>query len=79
MEQPGLETLTPELEAEADHFGVEGLSGHCNKGLLVEDVENVGRVDCVHAYTWVVVNTMVPFWIPIIIRHLIFRVPKKEP
>ena len=25
---------------------------------------------------WVVVNIMVPFWIPIIIRHLICRVPK---
>ena len=29
--------------------------------------------------TWVVVKTMVPFGIPIIIRHLIFRVPKKGP
>ena len=28
---------------------------------------------------WVVVKNMVPFWIPIIIRHLIFRVPKKGP
>ena len=28
---------------------------------------------------WVVVKIMVPFWIPIIIRHLIFRVPKKGP
>ena len=28
-------------------------------------------------YTWVVVKIMVPFWIPIIIRHLLFRVPKK--
>ena len=27
---------------------------------------------------WVVVKIMVPFWIPIIIRHLIFRVPKKD-
>ena len=26
---------------------------------------------------WVVVKIMVPFWFPIIIRHLIFRVPKK--
>ena len=26
-----------------------------------------------------VVKIMVPFWIPIIIRHLIFRVPKKGP
>ena len=28
---------------------------------------------------WVVVRIMVPFWIPIIVRHLIFRVPKKGP
>ena len=28
---------------------------------------------------WVVVKILVPFRIPIIIRHLIFRVPKKEP
>ena len=27
--------------------------------------------------TWVVVKIMVPFWVPIIIRHLLFRVPKK--
>ena len=26
---------------------------------------------------WVVVKMMVPFWIPIIIRHPILRVPKK--
>ena len=29
--------------------------------------------------TWVVVKIMVPFWVPIIIRHPIFRVPKKGP
>ena len=28
---------------------------------------------------WVVVNVMVPFWVPIFIRHLLFRVPKKGP
>ena len=27
--------------------------------------------------TWVVVKMMVFFWIPIIVWHLIFRVPKK--
>ena len=26
---------------------------------------------------WVVVKIMVPFWVPIIIRHLLFRVPKR--
>ena len=29
--------------------------------------------------TWVVVKIMVPFWVLIITRHLIFRVPKKGP
>ena len=29
--------------------------------------------------TWMVVKIMVPFWAPVIIRHLIFRVPKKGP
>ena len=28
---------------------------------------------------WVVVKIMVPFWVPIKIRHLIFRVSKKGP
>ena len=28
---------------------------------------------------WVVVKIMVPLWVLIIIRHLIFRVPKKGP
>ena len=26
---------------------------------------------------WVVVRIMVPFWVPIFIRHLLFKVPKK--
>ena len=29
-------------------------------------------------YIWVVVQIMVPFWIPIIIRHLISRDPKRD-
>ena len=29
--------------------------------------------------TWVVVKIMVHFWIPIVIRRLIFRVPKQGP
>ena len=36
------------------------------------------RQACVLTITWVVVKNMVPFWIPIIIRHLIFRLPKKR-
>ena len=29
--------------------------------------------------TWAVVKIRVPFRVPIIIRHLIFRIPKKGP
>ena len=35
-------------------------------------VEGVRNSNCM----WVVVKIMVPLWIPIILRHLIFRVPK---
>ena len=37
------------------------------------------HVDWREELTWVVVKIMVPFWISIIIRHLISRVPKKGP
>ena len=30
-------------------------------------------------HVWVVVKIVVPFGFPIIVRHLIFRVPKKGP
>ena len=29
-------------------------------------------------HIWVVVKIMVPFWVPILIRGLIFRVPKRD-
>ena len=31
-----------------------------------------------HIPIWVVVKIMVSFWVPIIIRHLLFRVPKRD-
>ena len=35
---------------------------------------------CLHfVVAWVVVKIMVPFWVPINIRHLLFRVPKQGP
>ena len=37
------------------------------------------RIGLLAYYTWVVVQIMVPFWVLIMIRHLIFRVPKKGP
>ena len=58
-----------------------------NNSLAVHLVSDHERFFCVLDFlsndfspcTWVVVKIMVPFWIPIIIRHLIFRVPKKGP
>ena len=41
-----------------------------------------GRTGVIRGYIgliWVVVKIMVPFWVPIIIQRLIFRVPKKGP
>ena len=32
------------------------------------------KKSCLDIYIWVVVKIMVPFWIPITIRHLIYRV-----
>ena len=32
-----------------------------------------------HVSIWVVVKIMVPLWVPMIIRHLVFGVPKKGP
>ena len=29
-------------------------------------------------YMWVVVKIMVPIWVPVIARHLLFRVPKGD-
>ena len=40
---------------------------------------NIGVPFLVIPYIWVVVKIMVPFWVLIIIRHLIFRVPTKGP
>ena len=53
------------------------LSGS-QKGIAMELYR--GTYGCIGLYKsiWVVVRIMVPFWIPIIIRHLIFRDPKRD-
>ena len=52
---------------------VDSTSRACAKGFFDELWVQGG-------YLWVVVKTMVPFFgVPIIVRHLIFRVPKKGP
>ena len=52
---------------------VGSTSRACAKGLFDELGVQGG-------WLWVVVKTMVPFLgVPIIVRHLIFRVPKKGP
>ena len=43
----------------------------CAKGAWMKPNQDYRR--------WVVVKIMVPFWVPIIIRHLLFKVPKKGP
>ena len=37
------------------------------------------KAACTLSEIWVVVKIRVPFWVPIIIRHLLFRVPPKGP
>ena len=51
------------------------LGAHTSKGEKDMTATVISRYDLI----WVVVKIMVPFWIPSIIRHLIFRVPKKGP
>ena len=59
-------------------FGIQGL-GFGIQGLEfgIQDLEL--EVWGLRFGIWVVVKIMVHFWIPIIIRHLIFRVPQKGP
>ena len=40
---------------------------------------DLGFIDPVALLTRVVVKIMVPFGVPLILRHLLFRVPKKGP
>ena len=56
-----------------------GLNGdHIDVYRLICNVESDVYI-CRCRGIWVVVKIMVPFWIPSIIRPLIFRVPKKGP
>ena len=48
-------------------------------GLVPRAYRQRGRQRDAKIGTWVVVKIMVPFWVLNIIRHLIFRVPKKGP
>ena len=48
------------------------------------EFESITTLGMVVAYMglpgiWVIVKIMVPVWVPIIIRHLLFKVPKKGP
>ena len=55
------------MNAEAKNLDDENPCKHC---------ASTGSVlSCI----WVVIKIMVPLWVPIIIRHPIFRVPKKGP
>ena len=48
-------------------------------GLCRDNGKENGNYYSIIGFIWVVVKIMVPFWIPIIIWHLIFREPKKGP
>ena len=47
--------------------------------LQVGGLGGLPKVEDMRQTRWVVVKIVVPFWVPIIIRPLIFRVPKKGP
>ena len=44
---------------------------------MTHGLNSLKGVEYVYIYIWVVVKIMVFLWFPIIIRHLVFRVPKK--
>ena len=47
-----------------------GLRVHC------PTCRNMNPSGLLHYAMWVVVKIMVPFWVPVFLRHLLFRVPK---
>ena len=63
---------------------MSSLRSHRTRAVLVaaEELEKCSArrpANFRHSFTttWVIVKIMVPFWIPMIMRHLVFRVPKK--
>ena len=60
-----------------DPLGMECKDTLCRRVFQQPDARASLGVFCSSA-TWVVVKMMVPFWIPIVIRHLIFRGPKRD-
>ena len=53
------------------YANVSKTSMHCSKSQLLQP--------SLQEFIGLVVKMMVPFWVPIIVRHLLFRVPKKGP
>ena len=59
-------------------LGVRGVRAQGrDEGFRSRDIVESRKLEHHHYPHWVVVKIMVPFWVLIIIRHLIFRVPKK--
>ena len=52
---------------------------HLSSVFTLEEVRVPGGPVWQSRHWWVVVKIMVPFWVPNIIRHLLFRVPKEGP
>ena len=64
----------PSSRAAAERLRVKELRAWVLYMILDNGKENGNYYNSV---VWVVVKIMVPFWVPITIWHLIFRVPKK--
>ena len=55
-----------------------GFTLFCDSGSEVLPVGPSPNADTsAHEHTWVVVKNMVPFWVPIIVRHLLLGYPKR--
>ena len=72
--QPSVKTREPEAETSQ----VRRRTLVVEPGLLPRFPGN-GRQCTYYIRIWVVVKIMVPFGVPTLIRHLLFRVPKKGP
>ena len=62
-----------------EHVAKVGFFGILNPFSAAVPVRGILQAFADPDYTWVVVNIRVPFWVPNIVRHLLFRVPKRDP
>ena len=67
---PGTRCTCPQSLLDCFNFGVSKQPGRWAK-----EAAELAQHTCMAENMWVVVENVVPFWVLIIIRHLIFRVP----